>query len=211
MTATIAAADAARRTQAQRREAAQRRLLDAALACLVEDGYAGFTTLAVARRAAMSQGGLFRHFPSKSDLLAATMGYLIDQHVEEWETRFLGLPPDQRTAEAGLQLLSWVTGDERIRAVFDLAAAARTDPQLRERLAPLMSSFMERTHALAHDILAQLMPVDSRFFNSAIDLALSAMLGLTLIEIADGDLERRGRVVKLLQSDLAARLARGAG
>jgi len=211
MTTVIDAPESVHRTQAQRRAAARERLLEAALACLIEGGYAGFTTLAVSRRAGMSQGGLFRHFPTKSDLLAETLGYLIDQHLHEWEARFLGLAPDQRTPGAALQLLSAVTSDERIRAVFDLAAAARTDPQLREQVAPLMSNFMERTHSLAHDILAELMPVDTQIFNAAIDLALSTMLGLTLIEVADGDLERRGRVVALLQADLAARIARSAG
>lgn len=195
-----------RRTQAERRASARRRLLDAALACLVEEGYARFSTLTVCRRAGMSQGGLFRHFPSRDDLLAATMGHLIEQQLEEWQAHFLALAPEQRTPVAGLHLLSAVTTDSRLHAVFDVAAAARTDPDLRERLAPLLRDFMDRMHALARDVVGAAMPLGDDVFPTAIDLALSSMLGLALIESADPDALRRERVIQLLQADLAQRL-----
>jgi AcrR family transcriptional regulator len=197
----------ARRTQAQRRAAAQSRLLDAALECLVEEGFARFTTLSVCRRAGMSQGGLFRHFPTRDDLLAATLDHLIRQHVEAWEARFLQLSPSDRTAFAGLRLLSTVTTDPRLRAIFDVAAAARTDPVLRERLSLPLQEFMERMHSLARDLLGPAVPLEAGLFTTAIDLSLAAMLGLALLESADSDLERRERVVRLLEADLAQRSA----
>jgi AcrR family transcriptional regulator len=201
----VAAPVVTRRTQAERRASARQRLLDAALSCLVEDGYARFTTISVCRRAGMSQGGLFRHFPTRDDLLAATMGHLIQQHLEEWEARFLSLSPSQRTAYAGLRLLSTVTMDERLRAVFDVAAAARTDPVLRDHIAPLLSGFMERMHELAREMVGPTVPVDIGTFQTAIDLALAAMMGLALLESADSNLERREHVVRLLEADLAQR------
>jgi len=203
--AAVAVRPTPRRTQAERRADATRRLLDAALACLVEDGFAHFSTLSVCRRAGMSQGGLFRHFSTRDDLLAATMGHLIERHLHEWEARFLELSPAERTPDAGLRLLSTVTTDERLRAVFDVAAAARTDPALRERLAPLLTAFMERMHSLARDALGGSMPMGEPIFTAAIDLALSTVMGLALLESADGDLGRRERVVQLLQADLAQR------
>ncbi len=194
-----------RRTQAERRATAQQRLLDAALACLVEEGYARFTTLAVCRRAGMSQGGLFRHFPSKEQLLAATMDHLIEQHLEEWEKRFFALAPADRTPEAGLRLLSTVTTDERLRAVFDLAAAARTDSAMRAQVAPLLGNFLDRMHTVARQVLGDALHLHDELFTAAIDLALAAMLGLALLEIAEGDLARRERVVTLLEADLGRR------
>jgi AcrR family transcriptional regulator len=194
-----------RRTQAERRASARRRLLEAALGCLVEEGYARFTTLAVCRRAGMSQGGLFRHFPTKEDLLVATMDRLVEEHLEEWEERFFALAPADRTPEAGLRLLSTVTTDERLRAVFDLAAAARTDAGLRAQVAPLLGNFLERMHAVAHQVLGDALPLHDELFTAAIDLALSAMLGLALLEIAEGDLARRDRVVGLLEADRGRR------
>jgi AcrR family transcriptional regulator len=202
-----AAAAPLRRTQSERRAAAQQRLLDAALECLVEEGFARFTTLSVCRRAGMSQGGLFRHFPTRDDLVAATLDHLIRQHVQAWEARFLELSPSDRTAFAGLRLLSTVTTDPRLRAIFDVAGAARTDPALRERLSVPLRGFMERMHSLARELLGPAMPLEARLFTTAIDLALAAMLGLALLESADSDLERRERVVQLLEADLAQRSA----
>jgi AcrR family transcriptional regulator len=47
---------ATRRTHAERRETTRLALLDAAVACLMEDGYAALTTRKVAERAGVSQG-----------------------------------------------------------------------------------------------------------------------------------------------------------
>src|SRR6059058_877642 len=45
-------------------------ILEAAVACLVEDGYAGASTLAVQARAGVSRGRLLHHFPSRAELVA---------------------------------------------------------------------------------------------------------------------------------------------
>jgi AcrR family transcriptional regulator len=59
-----------RRTPAvQARQDAQRRaVLDAAVALLGERGYAGCSVAAVAERAGIATGSVYRHFPSKADL-----------------------------------------------------------------------------------------------------------------------------------------------
>ena len=51
-------------------------ILDAAVACLVEDGYAGASTLAVQARAGVSRGRLLHHFPSRAELLVAAAEHL---------------------------------------------------------------------------------------------------------------------------------------
>ena len=47
------------------------RTTEAALACLEDAGLLRFTTTDVCARAELSQGALFRYFPSKASLLAA--------------------------------------------------------------------------------------------------------------------------------------------
>lgn len=59
-----------RRTQTERREQTQRKILDAAIAILHAKGYAGLSTVDVADLAAVSRGALTHHYPSK-ELLAA--------------------------------------------------------------------------------------------------------------------------------------------
>jgi AcrR family transcriptional regulator len=57
------------RTRA-RLAAARETIVDAAMAQLAEGGYASASVVAVARRAGVATGSVYRHFPSKSDLFA---------------------------------------------------------------------------------------------------------------------------------------------
>jgi AcrR family transcriptional regulator len=57
------------RTRA-RLAAARERIADAALDQLADGGYASASVVAVARRAGVATGSVYRHFPSKSDLFA---------------------------------------------------------------------------------------------------------------------------------------------
>ena len=65
------AAAALKPTLQARSRATRVRLLQATAAALEELGYAGASTTEVARRAGVSQGALYKHFPSKVQLLAA--------------------------------------------------------------------------------------------------------------------------------------------
>ena len=57
------------RTRA-RLAAARERIVSAALTQLAEGGYASASVVAVARRAGVATGSVYRHFPSKGDLFA---------------------------------------------------------------------------------------------------------------------------------------------
>jgi AcrR family transcriptional regulator len=53
-----------------RLSASRERILAAALAIVAEHGYAGCSIATVARRAGVATGSVYRHFPSKADLVA---------------------------------------------------------------------------------------------------------------------------------------------
>jgi len=53
-----------------RLSASRERILAAALAIVAEHGYAGCSIAAVAARAGVATGSVYRHFPSKADLVA---------------------------------------------------------------------------------------------------------------------------------------------
>ncbi|MFB9835104.1 TetR/AcrR family transcriptional regulator [Actinoallomurus acaciae] len=53
-----------------RLSASRERILSAALAIVAERGYAGCSVAAVARRAGVATGSVYRHFPAKADLVA---------------------------------------------------------------------------------------------------------------------------------------------
>ncbi|MDG4797907.1 TetR/AcrR family transcriptional regulator [Micromonospora sp. WMMD1082] len=53
-----------------RLSASRERIVDAALGILAEHGYAGCSVAAVAERAGVATGSVYRHFPAKADLFA---------------------------------------------------------------------------------------------------------------------------------------------
>ena|SRR5690349_10042349 len=71
-----------RRSQAERSAATREALLDAAIECLIDQGYASTTTNAVAVRAGVSRGAHLHHFQTRTALVGAA--------VEELAQRWLG-------------------------------------------------------------------------------------------------------------------------
>lgn len=69
------------RTEA-RRAAARERILEAAIAQLEDGGYASATVQAVATRAGVATGSVYRHFPSKSDLFAEVFRRATQREVD---------------------------------------------------------------------------------------------------------------------------------
>ncbi len=142
----------------QARSAATREsILDAALECLVERGFARTATADVAERAGVSRGAQLHHFPTRAGLLAATVEHLAERRLTE-----LG-----RTLEAHDR-----TGDD-IDAMVDFVWEAYSDPAAYASLELLIAA---RTD---DDLLAHLRPVAERFEGSLaqadLDLAPDSM------------------------------------
>ena len=76
-----------------RSRATRQRLLEAAVSCLAEHGWAGSTVSVVAERAGVSRGAAQHHFPTREDLFTAAVEYV----AEERSTALRALP-GRRTA-----------------------------------------------------------------------------------------------------------------
>jgi AcrR family transcriptional regulator len=120
----------ARRSQEQRRKDTKARVLTAALDILAEQGYARFTTTAVAARAAVSRGAQENYFRTKTDLIAAATSYAMDSATAHAAKSAQAA----RTAPDPLQLFF---DDSRAfflsrsyRAMIELALAGRSEPAL---------------------------------------------------------------------------------
>src|SRR3954451_24682385 len=75
-------------------------LLDAAVDCLVRDGYASLTTNEVARRAGVSRGAQLHHFATKAELLSAAVDHLLSRRVQEFQTAFDAIAESELDVEA---------------------------------------------------------------------------------------------------------------
>lgn len=80
-----------------RGEASRRRILDSAIALICERGYSGTSVDAVCKRAGVVKTALYWHFGSKAGLLAAIIGEITDEWVDDLESQAVpGANPIER-------------------------------------------------------------------------------------------------------------------
>ena len=66
----------------------QARIVEAAIDSLVELGYAGSSTIAISQRAGVSQGAIFRHFPTRAALMAVVADKVGTDLILSFQQRF---------------------------------------------------------------------------------------------------------------------------
>lgn len=135
MTTTAPTGKPVRRTQAERSAAMRARILKAAVTCLFKQGYGATTTVSVASLAKVSRGAMLHHFPSKADLMLATLSHVLDLNAanflkaaakieDPWE-RYAALPDlrlDTGSQPAGVAFMEIIVGarsDDAVRSRFD--------------------------------------------------------------------------------------------
>src|SRR5271156_4630686 len=104
----VTAKPAQRRSQAERSSTTRQALLDATIACLVQDGYANLTTSRVAERAGVSRGAHLHHFQTRQALVAAAAARLTVLRSAALNDAADKLPEGRERVAAGLDLL-WET------------------------------------------------------------------------------------------------------
>ncbi len=174
----MATAAAPRRTQEERSAATQRALLDAAVACLVENGLQGFSTTVVADRAGVSRGAQLHHYPTRASLVAATIAHVFAGLTEDYERRFAELPAEDRSPARAVALLQAICLDPRHHAVLDLYAAARCDRELRDSVVPIAARHRDNVLHLAERYFPE--AAGDERFRLTLDLLLHAMVGMAL-------------------------------
>lgn len=124
-----------RRTQAERRAATRRALLDATLEVLAEVGYAGLTTSQVVARAGVTRGAQAHYFATKADLVVQALRHLTDKLVEEIVAQpARSVEGEKDQYETLLNRLWEVNAGMASTALTELFVASRTDAELREHL-----------------------------------------------------------------------------
>jgi AcrR family transcriptional regulator len=122
----------------ERTATSRARILDAAVACLVESGYAGATTLRIQARAGVSRGRLLHHFPSRDQLLVAASHHLATERLRRTSERVENLDqvPAGERLDRAVELLWESFSEPHFWAAVELWTAARTNEELRTALLP---------------------------------------------------------------------------
>ena len=116
------------------------------MACLVELGYTGTTSAAVAERAGLSRGAQLHHFGTRSQLVVAAVEHLAQKRLQRVREAMTGLSTAaaqgehassrKDTQEAALGLLAEALSGPLYAATMELWVAARSHPDLRAQLIP---------------------------------------------------------------------------
>jgi AcrR family transcriptional regulator len=185
-----------RQPQQDRSRATRRRLLEAAVACLAEHGWAGSTVTVVAERAGVSRGAAQHHFPTREDLFTAA----IEHVAEEW-VRALRANRAHALPRAGaprtlavVELLADLYTGPLFRAALHLWVAAANEPPLRPRVTALEARLGREAHRLA----AELLDADESLpgVRETVQATLDLVRGLGLANLLSDDSARRAGVVR---------------
>jgi AcrR family transcriptional regulator len=148
--------EAIHRSNRERTSATRTRLLDAALAALVEVGYARASTVEICRRADAPRGTLLHHFPTRSSLMCAAIGYVWERRLVEFRRAFTAaeaeVPETSRSGRA-VDLLWQMYSGPTFDAWMELVVAARTDPELRRELRSVWVRFEARLQSTFDELL----------------------------------------------------------
>lgn len=192
-----AAAKPPRRTQEERTAAMRERLLNATVDCLFELGYAGTTTTAVVERAGVSRGAQLHHFPTKADLVATAVEFVMDRRNQEFYEVFTSLEPDEDLAAQVVDALWKIFNGRTFYVWLELLVAARTAPELSDKV----NAIGERFQASVDDTFRAIfqMPEDAKP-PLAPRFTFAVLAGMALERIRNPDQEADERLLKALKN-----------
>ncbi|KRE92923.1 hypothetical protein ASG76_15840 [Nocardioides sp. Soil774] len=185
---------AARRTQAERRAGTITALLDATVTCLAERGYAATSTAAVCAGAGVSQGALFRHFPTRQDLLVATAEHVATRNVAAFRA---AVDADVDTVDdvvAVLGHLRSVVLSPANQTWRELLVAARADAGLRAALLPARESLQAQMLDAAADLWGDRIPADD--LPAVLSIVVNMLDGLAFSALDPRPTAAPGRTVE---------------
>jgi AcrR family transcriptional regulator len=152
------------------------RLLNLAADLYATKGYAQVSMRDLSSRLGLTTGAIYSNFRSKGDLLAEILDVRIKEDME-------GSRPDMPLPEFVRQSFLRLRTRATMRALLvDAATAARTDPELRQRLAPTLAALLQSWITDYRD-WQQIRHVDGRLDMDALVRSLwSIELGLGVLD-----------------------------
>jgi AcrR family transcriptional regulator len=164
-----------RLTQDEKTAETRRRLLDSAILCLVDRGYANTTTSEVAERAGLSRGAQLYHFPRKEELLTNAVEHLFQLMFTDTKEKVGRLNDVNDRRAMAIDLLWEIANGPLMTAWIELVVASRTDSYLRSAL----SAANDRARELIDRSFKELFP---RPANASEDYELIPQMVVLIID-----------------------------
>ena len=191
--------------QAEKSALTRRAILEAAVGCFVEHGYASTTTAVIADRAGVSRGAMMHHFPSRQAVLHAVIEFLHQRRLEEYSTVMKGLDIEgarltkkaiRASVEGAWQFVNMPT----FVAYQELQNASRTDPELSGIMQALEKDY-ERHYI---DTVKQVFPHwrDLQVLELANDIVQFMMRGMAVSHMTTRKQQRVRRILDYVADEL---------
>jgi AcrR family transcriptional regulator len=183
----------------------RQRLLEATIACLAEQGWPATTVGEVAARVGVSRGAAQHHFPTREDLIAATLEHMFEQLAAEIQAEALPLPAGPGKTEFIVHKVVEVYAGVNFKAALQVWTAAAADPLLRARILPLEA----RIGRAAHGMVVEYLGVDDSDprVRGLVQATLDLARGLGLADVLHDDSRRRAQITKVWAAQLDIALA----
>ncbi|OLT53785.1 hypothetical protein BJF89_03030 [Corynebacterium sp. CNJ-954] len=172
--------------QQERSKVTRRRLLEAALATLSDQGFPATTVSAVAARAGVSRGAAQHHFPTRDSLVEAALEEFFSERTQKLRTSVANLSTGTNGAPVDevLELVFGFFSNRPFHAALHIWAAASTDASLREMIVPAEARYGREVYQLtALALNADLSDQHTRrLLGLTLDVARGLGLGSVLVD-----------------------------
>ena len=177
------------------------RILEQATRLFAEVGYSAATNPRIAEAAGLTRGAMLYHFPTRESLVEAAVDFIQAARGRLFEDAVSSAPHGADRTDHAIDSYWRLLGEAPFVAFAELEAAARTDADLRQRLAPAQEAF-DRAQVGEH-LFDLVQAGEGPRFQASRDLARFMLEGLARARMA---YDAEGRTERLLQ--IAKRAAR---
>ena len=193
-----------RRREFAKSAVTRRRILDAAVAAFVEVGYSHTSTNLVADRAGLARSAMQYHFPTRLDLIRATLEHLHHARNAIYREAVTSLSPAADKIDEAINIYWRQVHGHLFIAYNEVHFAARTDEELASLLAPITVAYEAERDAIHAEIFPeyahrQIGPEEVRLSRS---LARFLVEGMALAELTYGARGHADEVLGLLKETL---------
>ncbi len=192
--------------QAEKSALTRKAILEAAVRCLVDEGYNKTTTAMIAAEAGVSRGAMMHHFSARAEVVKVVIAFLHERRLDEYRqlmgekniSKNITRADVRRSVEAAWEyhnLPSFV-------AYQELVSAARTDPELGEVIEEFEKEFEKQFLLTAKTVFPQWRGVKS--LQAAHDLVHFAMHGMATTYRCSNRKKRAERIIDLVTDQLVS-------
>lgn len=192
--------------QAEKSAMTRTAILESAIRCFVEMGYARTTTALIASEAGVSRGAMMHHFPSRSAVIKAVVAYLHERRLEEYRGLMTNTDqPDQMLTRVGIRKsveAAWhYVNLPSFVAYQELLAAARTDAELGDVIGEVERDVEREFLRTVKSVFPHWKRLKS--LQAAHDLVQFTMAGMAISHRSSDRKKRASRVIDLVTDQLA--------